>query len=411
MDSPRFVDDTTQPPTSQRGQHEHRETVGSETQTLSGRVLVLETHRRQGVVAVRSLGRRGLDVTAGSDRRCNAGGLSRYADRRFQYPSPLTDESAFCDALERELRERQYDMLLPLTAVSVPVVVENRDRLDPHTEIPFLPFDELDIGLDKYRTVEAAQASGVPVPETLAPESADPATVTAELEYPVVVKPRRGAGGYGVHVCGTDEELQEALESVRHEHGAPVVQEFVPNGGEFGVYSIYDLSSELAGVTVQRRLRTNPPGGGASTLRETVSRPDLVRLADDLFADLGWRGVAMAEFRIDPRDGRPKLLEINPRLWGSLALSVFAGVDFPYLLYQLATTGRCDRSLEYRVGVQARSLAGDIGHLFGRDDTWQAARELLAPAEAPRTYDVLSVSDPLPGAAHLFRSGVALLGP
>lgn len=374
----------------------------------SGRVLVLETHRRQGVVAVRSLGRRGLDVTAASDRRWNSGGTSRYAARRLRYPPP-DDEDAFCRAIERELRARHYDMLLPLTAVTVPVVVRNRERFDPHVELPFLPYERLLVGLDKYRTFRAAREAGVPVPDTVAPETLDADAVAERLGLPAVVKPRRGAGGFGVRVCETRAELTTAFESVREAYGDPVVQEYVPNGGELGVYTIYDRSSELRGVTVQRRLRTNPPGGGASTLRETVSRPDLVRTADDLFTSIGWCGAAMAEFRLDPRSDRPMLLEVNPRLWGSLALSVFAGVDFPYLLYQLSTTGTCDRSLEYRVGVQARNLSGEVGHLLARDDRCRAAREMLAPADAPRTHDVLSLRDPLPGASHLLRTGGSLL--
>ena len=35
----------------------------------------------------------------------------------------------------------------------------------------------------------------------------------------------------------------------------------------------------------------------------------------------------------------PKLIEVNPRFWGSLALAIYAGIDFPYLLYKLAMEG------------------------------------------------------------------------
>ncbi|MFD1598149.1 ATP-grasp domain-containing protein [Halobellus rarus] len=375
----------------------------------AGRVLVLETHRRQGIVAVRTLGRHGLEVTAGSDERLNSGGFSRYASRRFQYPHPRLGETAFVDALERELTERQYDMLLPLTAVTVPSVVRNRERVEAHTTLPFLPFERLEVGLDKAYTFEAAREAGVPAPATLAPTTLDLDAVATEIGYPAVVKPRRAAGGFGVHVCESPDELERVFEEVRAQYGPSVIQEFVPNGGEVGVYTIYDCSSTLTGVTVQRRLRTNPPGGGASTLRETIAAPELVAVADRLFTSIDWKGVAMAEFRVDPRDGKPKLLEVNPRLWGSLALSVFAGVEFPYLLYQLATTGHCESSLTYRVGVQARNLTGDIGHLLAREDKARALREVLGRDDAPRTDDVLALADPLPGACHLFRAGSSLV--
>jgi predicted ATP-grasp superfamily ATP-dependent carboligase len=197
-----------------------------------------------------------------------------------------------------------------------------------------------------------------------------------------------------VTVCESPAELESAFASVRERFGQPLVQEFVPNGGEAGVYALYDCSSDLVGVTVQRRLRTNPPSGGPSTLRETVAAPELLAHARALFDELSWSGVAMAEFRYDARTGEPQLLEINPRLWGSLALSVRAGVDFPAMLYRLATEGECDPALDYEVGVQARQLLGDLGHLLRRPDRVTALREFLSPADVPRTYDVFSRDDP-----------------
>ena len=64
---------------------------------------------------------------------------------------------------------------------------------------------------------------------------------------------------------------------------------------------------------------------------------------------LNWKGIAMVEWKVDPRDGRPKLMEVNPRFWGSLELAVRSGVDFPVLYAQAAAgatdnlfpTGRC----------------------------------------------------------------------
>ena len=363
-------------------------------QTSAGRVLVLDAERRQGIVAIRNLGRHGIGVTAGSSAASCPGGFSKYATRRIQYPSPEDDEAAFLDALETELRTRSYDALIPVTLPTASCVVRNRDRLEPHAPIPYPPYETLLVGLDKKHTVDAARAADVPVPRTLAPRSLNIDAVESSLDYPVIVKPRRESGGDGVVRCESPAELETAFERISGRFGPPLIQEYVPNGGEVGVYTLYDWSSTLVGVTVQRRLRTKPPDGGASTLRETIEAPELVSLTDELFTDLDWQGLAMAEYRIDARTGKPKLLEVNPRFWGSLALSVQAGVEFPYLLYRLATDGTCEPALDYRVGVQTRYLFGDLGHLLMRDDRLAAVREFLAPVDAPRGYDVLSRDDP-----------------
>ena len=369
----------------------------------AGRVLVFDAERRQALVAIRNLGRHGIDVTAASTQRTSAGALSKYADRRVHHPDPERRTRGFLDAIDHELDSREYDMLLPMADPTVIPIVEHRERFESRAAIPFLPYEKLQVGLDKKRTIEAARDAGVPHPKTLAPTELDIETVKAELEFPVVMKPRWGAGRLGVSVCDSPEALEAAYDRTRERRGPVLIQEYIPFGGERGVYTLYDWDAELAGVTVQQRLRTNPPEGGTSTLRETVADPELVSVADDFLSSLGWQGAAMVEFRIDSRDGEAKLMEINPRLWGSLALSVFAGVEFPYLLYQLSVDGTCERSLDYDVGVQARRLLGDVVHVLGREDRAAAVREFLRPADVPRCYDVLSTDDPVAAAGYVFR--------
>lgn len=367
---------------------------------MTERALVLDAEKRQSLVAVRSLGRRGIDVTAGSTRRFSPGSLSTHASRRLRYPPPDRRPEAFVDAVLDELDSRAYDVLLPVRETTLAAVDDHREALESRVAVPLPPTGTLRYGLDKHHTIAAASDAGIPHPATMAPETLDVDAVASELGYPVVVKPRRGAGRVGVSVCHTPRELSRTYAAARDRHGPLLLQEFVPNGGERGVYALYDRESRLGAVTVQERLRAHPPEGGSSTLRETVSDPALVSLADELLSAIDWQGVAMVEFRVDARDGTPTLMEINPRLWGSLALSVFAGVDFPYLLYRLAVDGETDRSLDYAVGVQSRRLVGDVSHLLSRDDVSAALHEFLQPAAAPRRYDVLSRSDPLPFVSH-----------
>jgi hypothetical protein len=71
----------------------------------------------------------------------------------------------------------------------------------------------------------------------------------------------------------------------------------------------------------------------------------------------------MVEFRIDP-DGKPWLMEINGRFWGSLQLSIDCGVDFPWLLYQLCLGETVQGPAAYPVGRRLRWLLGDLDHLL-----------------------------------------------
>lgn len=337
-----------------------------------------------------------MRVTVGSSRPWNVGRFSKYASRCVVYPALEDDPEGFVRAVEDELETGDYDMLLPINERTVKTVVKHRSRFEEYTKVPFPPYEKLHIGLNKRRTVEAAREFDIPHPKTLFSDEADLDTVEEAIGYPVVVKAERGEGRDGVAVCNSRAELDRGYRALRESSGPVLFQEFVPNGGERGVYTLYGRPGELTALTVQQRLRTNPPSGGISTYRETVSDPGLVALADELLEALDWHGLAMVEFRIDARTGNPQLLEINPRLWGSLALAAYAGVNFPYLLYRLAVADDPEPTTEYAVGVQARCLYTDALQVLARDDTLQALGEFLTPASKPCCYDIASKQDPLP---------------
>jgi predicted ATP-grasp superfamily ATP-dependent carboligase len=283
-----------------------------------------------------------------------------------------------------------------MNEVTVNLVVKHRHLFEQETRVPFPPHEMVQIGLNKRQTVEAARQVDIPQPRTLFSSETTVAEAEAELGYPLVVKAEHGSGRDGVSVCHSREELDAVFDDPTSPLGPVLFQEFIPNGGERGVYTLYDGSSAMVGLTVQHRLRSLPPDGGVSTYRETVEDPQLVEITDRFLTTLDWQGLAMAEFRIDARTGEPQLIELNPRFWGSLALSTFAGVDFPYLLYQLAMGESVEPNLNYNVGVRARNLSKDAYQVLKRDDQLTALREFLTPSRQPSTFDILSLDDPLP---------------
>jgi len=122
-----------------------------------------------------------------------------------------------------------------------------------------------------------------------------------------------------------------------------------------------DQDGDCVAYFGHERIRQYPVSGGPSTDRKSIFAPHLVDLSIKLLTALSWRGVAMVEWKEDPTDGTPKLMEINPRFWGSLELAVRSGVDFPYL-YTQAVLGQASKTPpSYEEGVRCRWLIpGDI---------------------------------------------------
>jgi hypothetical protein len=128
--------------------------------------------------------------------------------------------------------------------------------------------------------------------------------------------------------------------------------------------------------------------------------------AERLVREVGLEGYTEVEFRRD-REGRPALMEVNPRLSASVELAVRAGVDFPLLLYRWAAGEPLHPVAGYRLGVRMRWLGGELSRLAeaARDgdgpDVPALGRELAVVVRdtfRPSGYDYLDMGDPRPAA-------------
>ncbi|HEX9206425.1 MAG TPA: ATP-grasp domain-containing protein [Candidatus Deferrimicrobiaceae bacterium] len=366
-----------------------------------GRVLVLDGLWNKTVAAVRSFGRRGLFVGVGERTRFAPAMFSRYCSRRFLHPSPVIRSDDFLPALESELSANRYDVMLATEFSTQNMIARHRKRFEPLTRFPYAS-ETLSLRVqDKREIASLAQAHGIEIPKTYSPGNLGEANLLAgRLPYPVLVKPRFSSGGRGiVRVAGRDE-FGRAYLQVHTRYPEPIIQECLPPGGDaLCVAVLMNYRSEPRASFVYRRLREYPVTGGPSTLRESIRDDALRRKAEELLSSVGWIGVALAEFKVDPRDGRPKLLEVNPRFWGSLNHAIVCGVDFPWLLYRMAMDGDVEPQGEYRVGVRSRSLLpGELLH-FARNPR----RFRLSPGLSDFTIpdDLLSGADPWPALGRL----------
>jgi len=179
----------------------------------------------------------------------------------------------------------------------------------------------------------------VAVPETRYPVSVAEARAAAdELGLPVLVKPEQHVGfkqrfRRQAFRCETMAEVDEAY--TRAEEFEPMVQELIPGGDDtlYTVGSYLDRNGRPLGVFSGRKLRQTPPGVGTCRVGEALWVQDAVDAALRLLAAFDYFGLSQVEFKRDPRDGKFKLMEINPRLWQWHSLAAACGVDLPRIAY------------------------------------------------------------------------------
>ncbi len=143
-----------------------------------------------------------------------------------------------------------------------------------------------------------------------------------------------------------------------------MLQECVPGHGQ-GIFALYNKGKAVAFFS-HRRIREKPYWGGVSVLSESTDiNPELLAYSRTLLDAVKWHGIAMVEFKVSD-DGAAYLMEINTRFWGSLQLAIDAGVDFPWLLYQISLEHSVKPVTNYKTSIRLRWILGDLDGLYIR---------------------------------------------
>jgi predicted ATP-grasp superfamily ATP-dependent carboligase len=345
--------------------------------------IVTDALWRKSVSAIRALGASGYSVFALGDGRLTTGFHSRYTRRRFIGPVAAEDPAGFGETLGRAIDAAGGEpvAVLPMEDATCEWLLAHGGELAENVRWLLPPADSFALARDKARTFALAQQLGIPAPRTYTPASVGELAelVKANPIEEFVLKPRTSSGSAGI-VYGSDIATT-SLEQHWELHGPLLLQERIPRGGvAYGVSMLFDRSSRERAAFAHRRLREYPVSGGPSTQRVSAELDELHSYSQRLLAAADWAGVAMVEWKVHPDGDRPMLLEINPRFWGSLALAVRAGVDFP-TLYADAALGRPlpPELPAYPAGVVARwMLPGDIlRYLTSPADQREPIREFL----------------------------------
>jgi predicted ATP-grasp superfamily ATP-dependent carboligase len=333
--------------------------------------LVLDLDTRAGLCIARSLGRAGCTVSVAA-RDGNASGLkTRYASRRTVLPDPEVDFDAHVAALLELLTDQPADATLSSIDSSVEALHTHRDAFGRLTAPALGTPEAVEIALSKERTLEVAQGLDVPVPRsTMVSAPSELVAAAIETGFPCVLKPVTSwrsidAGGERVApIYIADASHAETVGGTLVRDDAPVLVQELVGGIRETIKLFRDRGKTLARVAMHVD-RTWPPLGGSSVMRRTTAPPeDTVDMAERLIAEIGLEGYSEAEFRRDT-DGRPRLMEINPRLSQSVELAVRAGVDFPRMQLEWARGGKIPTAPAATVGVRVGWLAGDLRLVVG----------------------------------------------
>ncbi len=147
-----------------------------------------------------------------------------------------------------------------------------------------------------------------------------------DVEYPVLLKPEIGSGSHGIYRLYGKEDYNEEVRTavVRKNY---LIQELLPNGKEVRGAFFLCHEGKVVGAYTHKRIRTSPEEGGVTVLSSIDDNQELIKQGKELLEHVGWEGLVMLEYIYDDKSSQYKVIEANPRLWGSVMLSEYSGAN------------------------------------------------------------------------------------
>ncbi len=326
-------------------------------------VIVIEGHV-QGLANTRLLGQAGIPVIVVDKGNCVAR-HSKYCTGFYQSPDYSTDAFArFLLNLHSTLHLQDW-LLLPSNDHAVYTIARNKTKLGECYNIITEDVSVIDKIYNKRELLKLALAAEIPIPESVFPETENPKQL--EIRYPVIIKGNNGLSFYKLYhkkaiIANTDQDLVDVWDNTleRIQPSEYFIQEVIPAGHKTVSVTLFAIKGKVFSFWMGAKLREHPVAFGTATCCKSVFDQEMLELSERLIDSIGYTGVCEVEWLRDPRDGKPKLIEINARTWLWVGLAAKCGVNYPLIIYNYLTRGSVPHRVSYPVNKTWINLYTDL---------------------------------------------------
>ncbi len=331
------------------------------------------------------------------------GYASHYPNKKILSKCDIDSPDSFWESLSKELKTGNYDIAIPMFDYSAEILSKHKNEVKDFVSLAVNDWDIFQFARDKVLTMDVCMKNGIPCPKTYIYGDDVENIDIDSLVFPVCVKPRVGSSAVGFRVVENKEDLLDILKATIEKYGPSLLQEYIPQTDlQYKVELFIDRNGEVKSACVFAKLRWYPIDGGSSTLNVTVNRPDIVETCTKLLKIIKWKGYADVDLIQDPRDGVAKVMEINPRITGSVKICYAAGINFSEQIVQDYLCEDVTPQFEYKIGQYLRYLHTDILWFFHSKNRWRCKPSWFDFRHS--TDQIWMASDPLPWFAYTLGS-------
>lgn len=352
------------------------------------KILLTNGAYKQTLALARSLGAAGYKVGIVSHHALSVGFLSKHCHYRHII-SQTNDKSVYVEQLLALLQKHTYDVVLPVGYPVTGWLAERTEEIRAFTKLPLANISAFKIFENKQSTYHFARQLEIPVPKTFTLQTLEEAQISLnQLDFPIVFK-KTMEGENRIAYAHNQKEFFHYFSEFQTQNEGFIVQEFL-NGQGAGYFALYD-QGVLKQDFMHLRLREYPVEGGSSCFAESIDNEQIRHYGSRILTAAKWHGVAMVEFKFDSK-GEPRLLEVNPKFWGSYDLCVAANADFVAPLIDIALGKTLLPPPQYKRGLRFSWLMnGDLLNGIERGKT----KDIFKDFFSSQTHSNLTWRDPL----------------
>ena len=268
-----------------------------------------------------------------------------------QCADPVKNKAQFAAdllALGRQLTESQHRGFILCSGDDYLYAVGSiEEQLKPNFILPMSKWQTMEKVIDKSYLYPLAQKHDVSCPKTFIIDNiAELEKIREQIPYPCILKPavtvgfteKLGLKKKAVQVESPEEmvTLEKLIIAKKLDQTKLIIQEVIPGGVEnlYTVTAYTDTAADILAYSIGYKIRQYPADAGTITAGRVTHVPELFEQAAKVLQAMNLHGISNTEFKKDYRDGKYKLIEINPRpgLWNFSTTA--AGVNLPMLAYQ-----------------------------------------------------------------------------
>lgn len=235
---------------------------------------------------------------------------TKYSDNHY-----IIERSTYLESVLDILRKNNIDLFIPIHSNEMDIVLQNKDKAEKALAY-WGSYESFGILSDKDRLYELAKELNINVPKRF--------NEIEEAQVNCVIKPVNQSSARGVRYFFDQEKLDEAKSDLSSMKDI-IIQEYIQ--GEGIGYSVFAKNGKILSGFGHKRLAEYPVSGGSSVYRENYENEEIQAVSEKIIDATKWSGFAMFEFKLTP-DNEIYLIEVNPRIWGSINQGLQNGVNY-----------------------------------------------------------------------------------